>query len=142
MPTVDDPVIATAEEFVCLHYVSYIQNILARMRTMVFSMIFLFVAICLAVSFYPFIPRTQVTLWMVVGLVFIGTVVIYVYAGMERDETLSYITNTEPGHLGTEFWIKTIGFLSGPILGILTTQFPSIADSILGWLQPGLGSLH
>lgn len=142
LPLSDDKVVATAEEFVSLHYVSYIQNVLARMRTMVLSMIFLFVSICLTVSFYPFIPRTQVTICMIVVLFFISAVVIYVYAGMERDATLSYITNTEPGHLSGEFWIKTIGFLSGPVLGVLATQFPAISDSVLGLLQPGLDSMR
>jgi hypothetical protein len=135
-----DKVIAAAEEFVCIHYVSYIQNVLARMRTMVLSIIFLFVSVCLTVSFYPFIPRTQVTLWMILEFAFIATVVVYVYGGMERDKTLSYLTNTQPGRLSVEFWIKTLGFLAGPIFGILATQFPVIADSILGFLQPGLNA--
>jgi len=108
------------------------------MRSMVFSMISLFVAVCFAISFYPFVPRTQVSLWMMLNLVLITFTVIYVYAGMERDETLSYISNTKPGELSSEFWLKTAGFLAGPVIGILTTQFPSIADSVLGWLQPGL----
>lgn len=71
----------------------------------------------------------------------IGTTVIYVYAQMERDKTLSYITNTAPGRLGTEFWIRSAAFLVGPVLGILATQFPAITESILGWLQPGLAAM-
>jgi hypothetical protein len=125
--------VVAAEEFVCFHYIAYIQNVLAGMRSIVLSMSFLFVSVCFAIASYPFIPRTQVALWMVVGLVLIGATVIYVYGGMERDETLSYITNTKPGHLGSEFYIKTASFLAGPIIGILATQFPGLADSVLGW---------
>ena len=40
--------------------------------------------------------------------------------------------------IGGEFYIKMAAFLAGPVVGVLTTQFPSIADSVLGWLQPGL----
>ncbi len=130
--------VASAEEFVCLHYISYIQNILARMRTMILSLACLFVAVCFAISFYPFVPRTQIAVWMMIDLVFITATVIYVYSGMERDATLSYIANSQPGKIGSVFWIKIAAFLAGPVIGVLTTQFPSIADSVLGWLQPGL----
>lgn len=136
------PSIRAAEEFVCFHYIAFIQNILARMRTMILSMIFLFIGVCLSISFYPFVPRTEIGLWLSANLAVIAAVVIYVYAGMERDETLSYITNTPPGHLSSEFYIKTATFLVGPVLGLLTTQFPAISDSILGWLQPGLDALR
>lgn len=133
-----DDTIKFAEEFVCFHYIAYVQNILARMRTMILSMVCLFVAVCFAISFYPFVPRTQISIWMLANLAVIASGVIYVYAGMERDETLSYISNTRPGKLGGEFYIKIAAFLAGPVVGLLTTQFPGIADSVLGLLQPGL----
>jgi hypothetical protein len=78
---------------------------------------------------------------MIANLALIGFAVIYVYAAMERDETLSHITNTKPGRLSGEFWLKTAGFLAAPVVGVLTTQFPAISESILGFLQPGLDSL-
>jgi hypothetical protein len=137
----DNPAVRTAEEFVCFHYIAFIQNILARMRTMTLSMLSLFVPICFAISFYPFVPRTGISMWMMVNLLLIGTSVIYVYAGMERDETLSYITNSKPGRLGAEFYLKTAGFLAGPVIGLLTTQFPAISDTVLSFLQPGLDAL-
>jgi hypothetical protein len=134
--------VQNAEEFVCLHYIAFIQLILARMRTMTISMIFLFVSVCLAISSYPFVPRTQISVWMILNLALIGGVVIFVYASMERDEILSFITNTTPGHLGTDFWIKTTTFLAGPVIAVITTQFPSIADTVLSWLQPGLDAVR
>jgi hypothetical protein len=137
----DNPAVCDAEEFVCFHYISYIQNVLARMRTMVLSMGLLFVAVCFAISVYPFVPRTQISLWLIINLLCIGTSVIYVYAGLERDEILSYITDTMPGRLGGEFWFKTAAFFAGPLIGILTTQYPAIADSVLAWVQPGLDAI-
>jgi hypothetical protein len=79
---------------------------------------------------------------MLLNLVLVGGVVIFVYASMERDETLSFITDTPPGRLGADFWIKTITFLAGPVIAVITTQFPSIADSVLSWLQPGLDAMR
>ena len=141
MKLCEDRVVEAAEEFVCLHYIAFIQNVLARMRTMILSMVSLFVSVCFAISFYPFTPRTQIGVWMLVNLVLIGTAVIYVFAGLERDETLSYITNTPAGRLGADFYLKTGSFLAGPVIGLLTTQFPAISESLLGWIQPGFDAL-
>ncbi len=133
--------VKAAEEFLSYHYIAFIQNIIARMRTMTLSMTFLFVAVCFAISFYPFVPRTEIAVWMMLNLALIGGAVAYVYAGMERDEILSYIANSKPGQLGAEFWLKLGGFLIGPVIGIITTQFPAIADTVLQSLQPGLDAI-
>ena len=66
---------------------------------------------------------------------------VFVYADMHRDATLSHITNTKPGELGSEFWVKIIGFGAAPLLGLLTTVFPELAGFLFSWLQPGLTSL-
>jgi hypothetical protein len=141
IPLSSDAKVRAAEEFVAYHYISFIQNIVARMRTMTLSMVFLFITVCSAISFYPFVPRTEVSVWLALNLLLIGTAVAYVYAGMERDEVLSYIASTTPGRLGTDFYVRLAGFLAGPLIGILTTQFPSITDTALQWLQPGLDAI-
>jgi len=60
---------------------------------------------------------------------------------MHRDATLSHVTNTKPGELGSDFWFKVLGFGLAPLLGLLTTVFPSISDFVFSWLQPGLQSI-
>ena len=129
-----------AEDFLSMHFVAYLQNILATLRSVVLAIGYLFMSICLTISFYPFIPRTAISIWLILLLAGIGSVVLSVYAGMERDVTLSVLTGTDP-KLSSRFWIKSAAFLSGPLLGILTTQFPGIADFVLSWLQPGLESI-
>jgi hypothetical protein len=34
-----------------------------------------------------------------------------------------------------------VGFGVAPVLGLLTTHFPGIADFFFSWLQPGLQSI-
>jgi hypothetical protein len=60
---------------------------------------------------------------------------------MHRDGTLSLVTNTTPGELGIDFWIKIVGLGAGPILGLLAANFPGITGSLFSWLQPGLESI-
>ncbi len=140
LPVSEDAATRVGEEFVCLLYVSYMQNILARMRTMVFSMSAIYVSTMLALAFYPFAPRPSIASWMLGMLVVLGAVVGVVYAGMARDKILSYITNTKTA-LDADFWLKYAGFLVPPVLALMTAQFPEIADSVSSWVQPALDAV-
>lgn len=138
-PSKDEP-IRRAEEFVCLVYVGYLQNLLARMRTMVLSILGVFATVAFSLAFYPYIPRPAIVLSLLSLLLAIGSVVALVYAGLSRDETLSYITNTEPGSLGLDFWLRLASFIGVPAIGLLTAQFPGITDFIVSWIEPGLNA--
>ena len=113
-----------------------------RVRTIVLGSLFLFVAVTFAASSYPFDPLP------VLGATFLGVFVIaggismMVLAQMHRDATLSYITHTQPGELGPQFWIHLITFGVGPLIGLLTTLFPALTDFVSSWLQPNMQVLQ
>jgi hypothetical protein len=67
--------------------------------------------------------------------------IVFVYAQIHRDTTLSHVTNTTPGELGTDFWFKLVAFGLAPLLGLLATIFPGVSDFVFSWLQPGLQSM-
>jgi len=135
------PHIRNAEEFVCLVYLGFVQNILGRMRTLAMQMLWLFIALSASVATYPFDPRPALSGTMLVLFLILGAVVVVVYSQMHRDGTLSLVTNTTPGELGMEFWIKLISFAVGPLLALLATNFPGLPGSLFSWLQPGLQSI-
>jgi len=137
----DDEVTQRAEEFVCLSYVSYLVNILGRMRTMVLSILGLFAAIAFSLAFYPYTPRPAIVLSLLFLLLVVGSIVAVVYAGLSRDATVSHITNTEPGALGPEFWVKLATSIGVPFIGLLAAQFPGITDFLVSWLEPCLNSV-
>jgi hypothetical protein len=141
LPLNEHSAVKLAEEFVCLAYVGYLQNMLARMRTMVLSIAGIFAAIALSVAFYPYTPRPTIALALLLLLLGIGVVVGNVCAGLDRDSTLSYITNTEPGSLGVHFWLRILSFIGVPALGLVVAQFPEITDLVSSWVQPGLNSI-
>jgi hypothetical protein len=60
---------------------------------------------------------------------------------LDRDSTLSHITNTEPGALGGHFWLRIISFLGVPALGLVVAQFPEITDLVSSWIQPSLNAM-
>jgi hypothetical protein len=133
--------IRNAEEFVCLNYLAFVQNILGRLRTMAMTIVVIFLAATIATSTYPFDPRQGLTAVLIALFVIAGIVIVKVYAEMHRDATLSHVTNTTPGELGTEFWFKIIGFGFAPLVTLLTRVFPGITDFVFSWLQPGVASL-
>ena len=140
-PRAEDAHIGNAEEFVCLNYLGFIQNVLGRLRTMAMTIIVLFLATACAMSSYPFDPRQALSAVLAVLFVIGGVVIVKVYADMHRDATLSHVTNTKPGELGSEFWFKIVGFGFAPLIGLMTRIFPGITDFIFAWLQPGISSL-
>jgi hypothetical protein len=139
----DEPtaLVRAAEEFVVLPYLAFIQNILGRLRTIALGCLWLFVSATLAVSSYPFDPLNVLGGIFLAVFLIVGTLTILAYSQMSRDATLSHITDTEPGKLGTEFWLRLIAFGTGPLIGLLTTLFPSITDFVFSWLEPGVQSL-
>ena len=67
----------------------------------------------------------------------VTAIIVFVYAEMHRDATLSHITHTSPGELGFDFYVKIFTFGLGPLIGLLTTLFPSMTDFVVSFLQPG-----
>ena len=79
-------------------------------------------------------PEDRVSPWR-------ADVPVVVVAQMHRDATWSYITNTPPGELGGKFWIQLLTFGAGPLLGLLTTLFPSVTDFLSSWILPSAQAL-
>ena len=131
------PHVRAAEEFVVLPYLGFTQNILGRVRTIAFSIVSLFVAATLGVSCYPFDPLPVIGAVFLILFALVGSSMIFAYSEMSKDATLSHIANTNPGELGMEFWIKMAAFGIGPLIGLLTTLFPSMTDFVVSFLQPG-----
>jgi len=140
LPLSEDEPIRVAEEFVCLIYVGYLQNLLARMRTMVLSMVSVVAGLAFSLAFYPYVPRPTIAIALLAVIAALGAVVALVYAGLGRDSTLSHITNTEPGKVGLDFWVRFASFIGVPVIGMLVAQFPAITDFVTSWIEPSLNA--
>ena len=130
-----------SEEFFALPYLGFVQNILGRMRTIAIGMLWLFVAATISVASYPFDPRPLLGGIFVFVFILVAAITIYVYAQMHRDTTLSYITNTNPGELGMDFWIKLVALGIGPLAALLTALFPDMASFFTSWMQPSVQAI-
>jgi hypothetical protein len=135
LPT--SPLIQSAEEFVCLNYLAFIQNCMGRLRTLITGMALLFLVTALSSASYPFDPQPMFGIVFFLLFVALAGSVVVVYAQAHRDATLSNITNTDPGKLGSEFYLKILQFVLGPALALLSVLVPSITDFLFTWIQPG-----
>jgi hypothetical protein len=134
------PHIRHAEKFVCFVYLGFIQNTLGRMRTLVVGVLCLFISSTISLASYPFDPRPVVNGAMVLLFLALGAAIVHVYAQMHRDPILSLVTNTKPGALDGDFWIKLVGFGAGPVIGLIATLFPQLTDFLFSWVAPGISS--
>jgi hypothetical protein len=71
----------------------------------------------------------------------VGAMISFVYAEMHRDATLSRVTNTNPGELGMDFWIKMAAFGAGPLLSLVAYVFPGLTEFLFSWLEPGISAM-
>jgi hypothetical protein len=130
--------IRLAEEFLAIRYVSVIRAVLVNLR---YTMIFVSVAFVLAIlawNSYPFRPQRWIDWMFTAVLAILGSGIIWVFAQMYRDPTLSRITDTSTNELGKEFYLRLVSFGAVPVLTWLASQFPVIGNTLFHLLKPGL----
>ena len=132
---------AGAERFVCLFFLNYILVVLRRVQTIILSIAGVFVFILMALNSYPFEPHLTLRTMLIFLFFLILGCVGFVYAQMYKDATLSRITDTKPGELGAEFYVRMAGFIVVPLLSLVAAQFPTVNTFLFSWLEPAMQAL-
>jgi hypothetical protein len=130
-----------AERFVALVYLNFVLNVVLRMRTLTITIGGLYVFLLFSVDCYPFEPRAGLRSAAIFMIVFVVSIVGYVSAQVHRDSILSLVTQTKPGELGVEFWLRMGTFVALPLLSLLVSQFPSLNNAVFSWLEPAANAL-
>ena len=129
------------EHFICLFYLNVILVPLRRLQTLILAMAGVFVFVLLSYSSYPFESRESFHALLISIFFAMSLVVGVVFGQMYADPLLSLITNTKPGELGLDFWIRIGSFVFIPLLSLLSVQFPEVNNFLFSWLQPALQSV-
>jgi hypothetical protein len=140
-PPAADPTLRAIEHFLCLFYVNVIMIPLRRLQTLILAMAGAFVFVLLSYSSYPFESRESFHVLLISIFFALSLVVGSVYGQMYTDPLLSRITNTKPGELGLDFWVKLGTFVFVPLLSLISVQFPEVNNFLFSWLQPALQSV-
>jgi len=136
-----DPTTRAIERFLCLFYVNVILVPLRRLQTLILALAGAFVFVLISYSSYPFESRESFHVLLISIFFVISLVVGIVYGQMYANPLLSRITNTKPGELGLDFWVRIGTFVFVPFLSLLSVQFPDINNFLFSWLQPALQSI-
>jgi hypothetical protein len=131
-----------AEEFLSLVYINFIHRVLIRIRWLILAASSAFVLLLFSAKVYPFEPKTAIDGFFILLFVAVGGVVSMIFAEMHRDAMLSHLTKTNPGELGSDFWIRIVGFGAVPLLSLVATQVPGLNRLFFHWLKPMIDALH
>jgi hypothetical protein len=126
------------EQFVALVYVNFVVTVLLRMRTVIMIVAGLYVFLLLSLSVYPVEPKPILRPLLILMFFAVVATVGWVYAQMHRDSILSKLTDTTPGELGTDFYLKMASFVLLPLLSLLVSQFPDLNNFLFSWLHPAM----
>ncbi len=129
------------EHFLCVFYVNVILVPLRRLQTLILALAGVFVFVLLSYSSYPFESRESFHVLLISIFFAISLVVGMVYGQMYANPLLSLITNTKPGELGLDFWVRLGSFVFIPLLSLVSVQFPGVNNFLFSWLQPALQSI-
>jgi hypothetical protein len=140
-PRATDTTLRAVEHFLCLFYLNIILVPLRRLQTLILAMAGVFVFVMISYGSYPFESRESFHAFLICIFFGISIVVGIVYGQMFADPLLSQITNTKPGELGLDFWVRLGTFVFIPLLSLLSVQFPAINSFLFSWLQPALQSV-
>jgi len=141
-PETYDDATKGAEDFVAIVYAGFIQVVLIRIRSLMICVCGMFVFIVGSLNVYPFEPRGALRTFTIFLLLVIIWVVGIVFTQVKRDATLSWITDTSPGELGGDFWLKLLQFGALPLLSLVAAQCPEVANLLFSWLEPATQALR
>jgi hypothetical protein len=140
-PAAQNRTLAAVEHFLCLFYLNVILVPLRRLQTLILALAGVFIFVLVSYSSYPFESRESFHALLISIFFGISLVVGVVYGQMFANPLLSRITNTKPGELGLDFWVRLGTFVFIPLLSLLSVQFPEINNFLFSWLQPALQSI-
>jgi hypothetical protein len=135
-PPAKNPTTRALERFLCLFYVNIILVPLRRLQTLILAIAGMFVFVLLSYSSYPFESRESFHALLIIIFFAISLIVGIVYGQMYANPVLSRITNTTPGDLGTDFWVRIGTFVFVPLLSLLSVHRSS--KSKRKWYRAGL----
>lgn len=131
-----------AQTFVALHLSPFLIYGVRQIRNLAWFLSLGFLLLAASLTTYsPQSPQT-VSRFLFAAFILFGTVLWRVLAGIERDPILSRIEGTKAGELNAEFYVKLAGYGALPIVGLLASQFPAIANFLFSWIEPTLEALH
>jgi hypothetical protein len=143
-PTNDLPTLASRNraDFVALQFCNYFLYAAKQAQRIAWSISLGLLMLIVALNSYPVQAPLLVGRFVAVLFVAIGAVIVWVFAGMERNTILSIISRTKPGELTSDFWTQLIAMGILPLIGVMAHLFPALGNFLSSWIAPSVEALH
>jgi hypothetical protein len=126
------------EEIVALQCAFLLREILARIMSSLFVTMLCLTLLTGAHLMYVFQGRSSYLRVDLVAIAGASLVAMWIIVGMERDRVLSRLRVTTPERIDLNWdFVKRVtvyGVL--PLVAVVSSLFPEVGDSLLGWLEP------
>lgn len=129
-------------EFVALRYLAFIRYVMLQLRNFLTFITLGFLSLAFAFMVYPFQGERLLGWHLTLIFAALAILVSTVFAQMELDPTLSRITNSSAGKLGSQFFTRSFSYLVLPLITVLASHFSGVSRLLFSWIQPALKSLH
>lgn len=129
------------QEFITLRLAAYFRCCFLHIRNRLTAMSAGFVAMTLSLNSYAFGPERVIQVFTIGLVIFIGGVVISVFAQMHQNPLLLRMSGKSTGAMDWSFWSKVISAGALPVISLLASYTPSIGKLLSNWLQPALEAM-
>jgi hypothetical protein len=129
--------------YLALRLVAFIRYAMLQIVTLVTFVAYGFVAAVASIMFYPFAGARTIGEFLSLAFLALFLFLAVMLVQFQRNGMLSRLEGTAPGevsYLQVAFHLFTVGGL--PLLAILTSQFPAVAQLVFSIFRPVLGALH
>jgi len=130
-----------AAKFVALRYAAWLRYVLRHIRNLLFFISIGYVCLSLALLSVSFQAPQVIRWFLTILFLAIGVVLLQIMIQMDRDAVLSRMADDTVGQLNKGFYIRAASYVSLPLLGVLSNQFPGFARFLFSWLQPTMDAL-
>ena len=130
-----------ASDFVALRYAAWIRYVVAHMRNLLWHVSIGFALMVVALNTLHFQSPQILRYFLTATFGLAAVPMLLLFAQVERNPVLSRMAETKSGELGLDFYLKFASFGLLPMISVLSTVFPDLAQFLTSWLQPTLESL-
>jgi len=131
------------ELYVAYRFVALFRYTMLQIRNMLWFLVYGYTCLLLSIAVYPFQGRQSLGgLLSLVFLTLLVGVAVLMFQ-MDRDPILRRLDNPS-GAVGNFLSVASNLIMVGgiPLLAVLASQFPSVADFFSSWVRPLAGALH
>jgi hypothetical protein len=131
-----------AGEIVAIRYVALIRYVMLQIKNQLTVLTGGFVLTVIALNSYPFQGAGFLRWWITGAAVVLGLIVVDIFIQIEKDATLTRLTDRQQGSVGWDFYMKVLSAGAIPLLAAVASHFPSVGRFLFSWLQPALTALR